>query len=71
MRIALAGGTNTGHAAIVARALGLPLVLGLGEVVLGLAPDSIVAVDGSGGRLLLDPDEEEIQALTGPVAPIA
>ena len=69
--IGLAGGMITGHAAIVARALGLPLVLGLGEVVLGLAPDSIVAVDGSGGRLLLDPDDEEIRALARPVAPVA
>jgi multiphosphoryl transfer protein len=61
--IALADGALTGHAAIVARALGLPLVLELGAAVLGLAPGSVVAVDGSRGRVLLDPDAAEIQAL--------
>lgn len=69
--IALAGGTNAGHAAIVARALGLPLVLGLGEVVLDLAPGSVVAVDGTGGRVLVGPDDDEMRALARSVAPVA
>ena len=60
--LALAAGTITGHAAIVARALGLPLVLGLGAAVLGIAPDSTVMVDGTGGRVLVDPDTDEIGA---------
>ena len=53
--IALAGGAPTGHAAIVARALGIPLVLGLGDAVDRLARDVEGAVDGSAGRLLIAP----------------
>jgi multiphosphoryl transfer protein len=59
--IALAAGAVTGHAAIVARALGSPLVLGLGPSVAAIVPDSTVLVDGSGGRVLVDPDADEIR----------
>jgi multiphosphoryl transfer protein len=54
--IALAGGTPTGHAAIVARALGVPLVLGLGAAAVDQLRDAaIVAIDGSAGRVVADP----------------
>ena len=66
--IALAGGAPTGHAAIVARALGIPLVLGLGGAVGAQLDGAEVAVDGSGGRLLVAPDEADLEAMT-PVAP--
>ena len=65
--IALAGGAPTGHAAIVARALGIPLVLGLGAAVDARLDGAEVAVDGSGGRLLVEPDEDDLEAMT-PVA---
>ena len=42
--IALGGGAPTGHAAIVARGLGIPLVLGLG----GATADLTTLVDGPG-----------------------
>jgi multiphosphoryl transfer protein len=61
--IALAGGTSTGHAAIVARALGIPLVLGLGNGIERLPNETEVAVDGSSGRVLLDPDSAAVSAL--------
>ena len=61
--IVLAGGTSTGHAAIVARALGIPLVLGLGNGIERLPTESEVAVDGSSGRVLLDPDSAAVSAL--------
>ena len=51
--IALAGGAPTGHAAIVARALGIPLVLGLGRAIDDLVGGTDGAVDGSTGRLLI------------------
>jgi len=71
--IALAGGAPTGHAAIVARALGIPLVLGLGPEANARLEGDEVAIDGSGGRLLVGPDERDLAALTtvataGPVA---
>jgi multiphosphoryl transfer protein len=62
--LALAGGAPSGHAAIVARALGIPLVLGLGPMVDATLDGNIVAVDGSAGRLLVEPDEAELVALT-------
>jgi multiphosphoryl transfer protein len=60
--IALAGGTSTGHAAIVARALGIPLVLGLGDAIGSLGADTDVAVDGSSGRVVVDPTPEVLDA---------
>jgi multiphosphoryl transfer protein len=62
--IALAGGAPNGHAAIVARALGIPLVLGLGDA-LGPTLDGLtVAADGTTGRLVIEPTDDEIAALT-------
>jgi phosphoenolpyruvate-protein phosphotransferase len=67
--LALAGGAPTGHAAIVARALGIPLALGLGPA-LDAGLDGVdVAVDGTGGRLLVEPTDLEIRALAA-VTPV-
>ncbi len=57
--VALAGGAPTGHAAIVARALGIPLALGLGEALLGVPEGEEVIVDGTLGRVLIAPDASE------------
>jgi phosphoenolpyruvate-protein phosphotransferase len=67
--LALAGGAPTGHAAIVARALGIPLVLGLGSA-LDAGLDGVeVAVDGTGGRLLIEPSDVDVRALA-PTSPV-
>jgi phosphoenolpyruvate-protein kinase (PTS system EI component) len=57
--IALAGGGATAHAAIVARSLGLPMVVGLGPRILEVAPGTEVVVDGDAGRVLTSPSAEE------------
>jgi phosphoenolpyruvate-protein phosphotransferase len=67
--LALAGGAPSGHAAIVARALGIPLVLGLGPTVDATLDGTVVAVDGSAGRLLVEPNEAELDALTSGPSP--
>jgi phosphoenolpyruvate-protein phosphotransferase len=59
--IALAGGAPSGHAAIVARALGIPLVLGLGGVVREALADREVVVDGAAGTLIVEPTPEELE----------
>ena len=59
--IALAGGAPSGHAAIVARALGIPLVLGLGGVVREKLADREVIVDGAAGTLIVEPTPEELE----------
>lgn len=63
--IALGGGAESGHAAIVARALGIPLVLGLGAAIDELVAGSDGAVDGSNGRLLIGASEDELATLAG------
>src|SRR5688572_24098686 len=64
--IALAGGAPTGHATIVARALGIPLVLGLGSALTSVVEDVAGvdgAVDGSDGRLLIEPTTADVREL--------
>ena len=55
--VVTAHGRATSHAAILARAAGLPLVVGAGPAVLELAEGTVLAVDGGSGELVVDPDE--------------
>ena len=60
--IALAGGGVTAHAAIVARSLGMPMVVGLGADVLNLRDGEEVVLDGDAGVLFLQPEPGRITA---------
>lgn len=53
--IALAEGSATSHAAIMARSLGVPMVAGLGEQVLDARNGDELIVDGKAGVAVLDP----------------
>jgi phosphoenolpyruvate-protein kinase (PTS system EI component) len=53
--VALAGGAVTAHAAIVARSLGIPMVIGLGEDLLSIAEEEPVVLEGSEGELVISP----------------
>ncbi len=53
--VALAGGAVTAHAAIVARSLGIPMVIGLGDELLSIAEEDPVVLDGSEGELVVSP----------------
>jgi phosphoenolpyruvate-protein kinase (PTS system EI component) len=59
--LALAAGAATSHAAIMARSLGLPMVVGAGEQLLAAAPGTPVVVDGDAGRAYLDPGPERVE----------
>jgi phosphotransferase system enzyme I (PtsI) len=48
------GGAES-HTAIMARSLGLPAVLGVGGLLGGTAPGTPVIIDGTGGRVILNP----------------
>ena len=64
--IALAGGAPTGHASIVARGLGIALVLGLGAGVADAADGAAALVDAGDppiGRLVIEPDASDLAAL--------
>ena len=54
------GGGPTSHAAIIARALGIPAVCGVERAALALADGTPVLLDGTEGFLLRDPDEAEV-----------
>ena len=55
--LVLADGGGTSHAAIVARALGLPFVSGVPEVVEAAQPGDLILLDGDFGEVHLRPDE--------------
>ncbi|HTN98050.1 MAG TPA: phosphoenolpyruvate--protein phosphotransferase, partial [Nordella sp.] len=52
--LALRGGSPTSHVALLARARGVPMITGLGD--LDLVPHDEAVVDGGTGRLVLSPD---------------
>jgi phosphocarrier protein FPr len=56
-------GGATAHSAILARALGIPAVVGLGHDVWLVAEGQRVAVDGDGGLFWPEPEEEQLAAL--------
>ena len=53
------GGAN-GHTAILARALGLPAIVGAGDDVLALANGTPVILNGDTGVLTIEPDEDAL-----------
>jgi phosphotransferase system enzyme I (PtsI) len=61
---ALAAGGLTAHTTILARALGLPAVVGVGAELLAAASNGmLVAVDGATGAVQIAPSEAELAAL--------
>ena len=53
-------GGATSHTAILARGLGLPAVVGVGEQVASVGAGSLLAVDGDTGAVVVDPDAETV-----------
>src|SRR5260370_21562450 len=62
MGVARAGGGVTAHAAIVARSLGMPMVVGLGADALDVEDGEEVVLDGDAGVLIRRPDPGRIAA---------
>ena len=54
-----ARGGPTSHTAILSKAFGLPAVVGLGEEILDVPEGTLVLVNGSDGKIIVAPDEEE------------
>jgi phosphocarrier protein FPr len=68
--IALAGGSRTAHAVILARGLGIPCVVGCSGLLeavddAGSAGAVEIALDGESGEVLIDPDDAAKAALAG------
>lgn len=66
--VALARGGVTAHAAIVARSLGLPMVVGLGPELLDVADGEEVVLDGTDGVLVRFPSAARLEQATETIA---
>ncbi|SHJ24912.1 phosphoenolpyruvate--protein phosphotransferase [Fibrobacter sp. UWP2] len=59
--LAMDTGGRTSHVAILARSLQIPAVSGLRNVAALIKPDDTIIVDGSGGMVIVNPNEEDIR----------
>lgn len=60
----LAEGGRTGHAAILARALEIPAVVGLGPALLAqVTDDATLAIDGATGEVMIAPDAPTLERM--------
>jgi phosphotransferase system enzyme I (PtsI) len=53
-------GGRTSHTAIVARAMGIPAVVGLGNITAEVSAGDIVVIDGTRGVVIVNPDAEQL-----------
>jgi phosphotransferase system enzyme I (PtsI) len=51
-------GGRTSHTAIVARAMGIPAVVGLGDITAEVSAGDTVIIDGNHGIVIINPDEQ-------------
>lgn len=56
-----AEGGPTSHTAILAKALSLPAIVGIGPEVLQISARTLLAVDGASGEVIVDPDKATIR----------
>ena len=63
--VACAFGGPTAHGAILARALGIPAVVGAGRALLGVVEGTRLALDGESGTVTVDPPAATVRALEG------
>ncbi|HLU12447.1 MAG TPA: phosphoenolpyruvate--protein phosphotransferase [Arenimonas sp.] len=59
--VAAASGSPLSHAAILARSLHLPLVLGAGELLAHANDGDALMIDGASGELVLEPDASDLR----------
>jgi len=64
-------GTATAHTAILARALGLPAVVGIAGLVDAIADGQPILLDGDRGTLVIDPPAEAMAHVAGPIRLVA
>jgi len=60
MGFATGTGGKTSHTGIMARTLGIPALVGASELEDLVTDGDLVILDGVGGRILVDPDEDEL-----------
>ncbi len=55
-------GSRVSHSAVLARSIGIPAVVGLGERLAEIEEGTVVILDGSTGRLVVDPGPEAVES---------
>jgi phosphotransferase system enzyme I (PtsI) len=68
--VATATGGRTSHAAIIARSLAIPAVVGVGDALDRVPEGATVLVDGAAGEVVVDPNEARRAAASGVDAPV-
>jgi multiphosphoryl transfer protein len=63
--VILADGSPSSHAAILARARDIPVVVSAGSAVLSLSEETPVAIDGGTGEIHIDPSPQVIEEFRG------
>jgi phosphocarrier protein FPr len=61
--IATAAGGPTSHAAVLARSLGIPAVVGAGDALMAVPESVSIAIDGASGLVYVEPDGTSIARL--------
>ncbi|MDJ0632159.1 MAG: phosphoenolpyruvate--protein phosphotransferase [Xenococcaceae cyanobacterium MO_188.B29] len=61
--ICLAAGSATSHSALVASQLGIPMIVGVGQELFSLKPNTEIAIDGATGQIWLEPNIEQRQQI--------
>ena len=61
--IILKDGGPTSHAVIVAKNLGIPCVIGVGKGIEEIMNEDLIALDGSNGELIINPDKKVIKTM--------
>jgi len=56
-------GGATSHVAVIARSLGMPAVVGIGELHEAIPPGATIGIDGGSGEVVVDPDAETLAEL--------
>jgi phosphoenolpyruvate-protein phosphotransferase/dihydroxyacetone kinase phosphotransfer subunit len=69
--LAVAHGGATSHAAILARALGIPSVVGLGDALLTVADGTTLVLDGEAGTVEVDPSADVLATREQALAAVA
>ena len=61
MAVVTAGGSALSHSAILARSLHLPLVVGAAQALLKVNDGDVLAVDGTSGMVVLEPNADDLR----------
>jgi len=64
--ICLASGSATAHSTLVANQLGIPMIVGVGEDLFDLAPNTEIGINGATGHIWLEPNLEQRQQIQNP-----